>query len=428
MRGCCVPTAPLGCRGVLLLLLIGPTSARANADPPASSSSSVETVTVTWPDILRLLQRHPRLVAGQFDVAAARGGVQVAAAIPNPVLDAEIDRGMARTGAATRLEWGLTLTIPLGWLARRGANVDVAEAEVDVAVAESKTLRRELLLQLRTMFWGLVYDQARVAVLAALEAQTLELVRAVQRRVEKGEVRPVEATRVEIELERNRGELEAAQTAVSFRRAELSIWLGIPPTQALVAMAELEALPSVLDRDSALSQARTLSPVLAAARAKVRALEAAVRSETRARVPAFDVKGFAATELDRRAYGFGLVMDLPVWNWNAGGIAQAEALLAAGEKTAEAARWEFEMAVLDAQHACHASVVTATRLKDNVMPRSEMAAATLEKTYRIGEASLLDVLDARRTLADSHRLYLSALAQAQLDCSRLDALAQEEIP
>jgi hypothetical protein len=36
------------------------------------------------------------------------------------------------------------------------------------------------------------------------------------------------------------------------------------------------------------------------------------------------------------------------------------------------------------------------------------------------------VIDARRTLLDSCSLYLSALAQAQIDCSRLGALVGQE--
>jgi len=103
-------------------------------------------------------------------------------------------------------------------------------------------------------------------------------------------------------------------------------------------------------------------------------------------------------ELDRRAYGVGLEVDLPLWNWNSGRIARAEALLAAGRKRAEATRREVEATVLEVQAACQASVLTATRLKDNVVPRSESAARTMDRTYQLGEASLLEVIDARRTL------------------------------
>ena len=50
----------------------------------------------------------------------------------------------------------------------------------------------------------------------------------------------------------------------------------------------------------------------------------------------------------------------------------------------------------------------------------------MEKSYELGEANLLEVIDARRTLLDSRRLYLSAIAEAQIDCSRLDSLVGEE--
>ena len=80
------------------------------------------------------------------------------------------------------------------------AAAEAAGAEVDVALAESLASRREVLLQLRTLFWGLAYEQARVGVLETLVAQTTKLAQTVQRRVETGEVRPVEAPLVEIEL------------------------------------------------------------------------------------------------------------------------------------------------------------------------------------------------------------------------------------
>jgi cobalt-zinc-cadmium efflux system outer membrane protein len=48
--------------------------------------------------------------------------------------------------------------------------------------------------------------------------------------------------------------------------------------------------------------------------------------------------------------------------------------------------------------------------------------------YLLGEASLLEVIDARRTLLDARRSYLGTIAQAQIDCSRLRALVGKELP
>ncbi|MEP0841205.1 MAG: TolC family protein [Phycisphaerae bacterium] len=395
--------------------------------PPAEiADGSSATVNLTWPDVVRLVDQHPRLSAGKFQVDAARGGVDAAGAVPNPTLEGNVGQGVARTGGASRVEWGLAVTIPLGWIAQRGSRISAAEAEVDVALAETKALRRDVLLQLRTLFWNLAYEQARVASLEALEAQTLALVETVRKRVEKGEVRPVEATRVEIELEKVTSELEAARVSLKARRAELALWLGVPAGQTLVLTADLDSLPVALDRDAALSKARIAHPSLAVARARTRFFEAELDTEKLARVPAFGLTGFTSYELDRRAYGVGLTVDLPLWNWNSGRIAQAEARLAASRKHAEATGLELQASVVDAQAACQASVATATRFRNNVVPRSETAASTMEKTYQLGEASLLEVIDARRTLLDSRRLYLSALAQAQIDCSRLGALVGEE--
>jgi cobalt-zinc-cadmium efflux system outer membrane protein len=236
----------------------------------------------------------------------------------------------------------------------------------------------------------------------------------------------VEATRVEIEFEKVASELEAARITLSARQAELAVWLGVPSGRTLAAAADLNALPFAADRDSALAKARTTHPALAVARARTRSLEAEVDIERRARVPSFSLTGFAAFELDQRGYGAGVAVSLPLWSWNTGRIAQAEASLAAGEKQAEAAAQEIEAAVIDVQAACSASVATATRFRNNVVPRSESAASMTEKTYQLGEVSLLEVIDARRTLLDAHRLYLSALLQAQIDCSRLGALVGEE--
>jgi outer membrane protein TolC len=61
-----------------------------------------------------------------------------------------------------------------------------------------------------------------------------------------------------------------------------------------------------------------------------------------------------------------------------------------------------------------------------VIPRSEAAASTMERTYRLGDASLLEVIEARRTLLESRSSFLDALVQAHVECSRLGALVGEE--
>jgi outer membrane protein TolC len=237
-----------------------------------SASASPEVLELTWPDVVRLAEAQPRLAADQLHVAAARWGIDAAGAVPNPTFEADLGRGRARIGDESRTESELALSIPLGWIAERGPKLEAAGAEVDAALAESLASRREVLLQLRALFWGLAYEQARVGVLETLEAQTTKLAQTVRRRVETGEVRPVEAPLVEIELEKVAAELETARTLLLARQTALARWLAVPPDRTLVAKADLAALPDVLDRETALARARSADPALRIASARSRLL------------------------------------------------------------------------------------------------------------------------------------------------------------
>jgi len=413
---------------VVLLLSTGAASVASGQPPPRTPGTSPAVVTVTWTDIVRLVDQHPRLAAGQSMVAAARGGVRAAGAAPNPTLEASIGHGRAREGGASRVEWGLALSIPLGWLAQRRSRIDTAEAEIDAVKAEAQAIRREVLLQLGVLYWNLAYDQARVDALATLEEQVATLARAVSLRVRKGEARPIELPRVEVEREKVGGELETARISLEARQAQLAVWLGVPAGRRITAAADLSASPAPPDLETVWAWTRKRHPLLAAARARVRGLAAELQTEKLARVPPVAITGFTNHELDRRVYGAGLSVELPLWNWSSGKIAQARARLAAGEKQLETASLELEAGVVEAEAACRSGTRLAARFKNAVLPPSERAAATVERMYLLGEASLLEVIDARRTLLDARRSYLGSIAQAQIDCSRLRALVGKELP
>lgn len=416
---------------LLLALSAAPAAARpgqpSSTPPnPTNRPSATQVVKVTWADLVRLVDRHPRLGAARFQIDAARAGVTAAGAVPNPSLEATVGLGRDRSGVTSRFEWGLALSIPLGWIAQRRSKMASAEAEIDIAVAEHRALRRDVLLQLGALFWNLASEQARVSSLEELETQISAVVSLVQKQVEKGDIRPVQATRIEIELGRVTIEVEAARRSLASRRAQLALWLGMPRDRTPLAVAELSTAPAAMSLDVALAKLRVRHPALAVARAKLRALEADVVTEKRARVPAFSFTLFTSHDLDQRAYGAGLSMELPLWNWNSGRIAQARAKVAASRRQAQTVALELESTVIEVQAACRASVLTATRLGTQVVPRAEIAAAAMTRAYQLGDASLLDVIDARRTLLETRRLVLGARAQAQIDCSRLGALVGEE--
>ncbi|MDO9172404.1 MAG: TolC family protein [bacterium] len=399
-----------------------------------AETAMIETavIEITWSGIADLVDEHPLLAAGEQGILAARGAVDAAGARPNPTLEAALGRVRERPGEPFGRQWDLSLTLPLDWLSRRSPRLDVARADLDAAAAEHETIRRDVLLELRTQFWNLVHDQRQVVVVEELARETANLASAVGRRVEAGEVRPVEGTQAEIERELVDGELAAARTALASRQAQLALWLGAPPGATIVAVADLEALSEPPDPGAGsggdISGNIAGQPALRLEAARVRALAAELSAERRERLPAFSLMAYTSRELDQRARGGGIAVDLPLWDWNSGGIARAQAQLAAGLSREEARRRAFAAEIVAAVAACRTSFETASRLAAGVVPRSASAAAVIEKTYLSGETGLLEVIDARRTLLASHRRLLDALAQAQIDHCRLRALIGEELP
>ena len=402
-----------------------------NAQVPGTSVDDQRSATefrIIWADVVKLVDAHPTVAMGKKQVAAAQAGVDAAGAVPNPSIEGTAGYGQARDSSASRVEWGLSLSIPFDWIAKRGARVDAAGAEARATEAESAALRRDVLLQLRLLFWNLVHEQERVVALTALSRETSALANTVKQRVEKGESRPVEATRFGIEAEKIAGELSMAQSALKTRQAQLGLWLGVTGGKQLTAVADLTKLPQPFSAEIARAKVRGTHPAIRAAEAKVQALSNGVSLERRARIPTFSLQAFTDHELDRTAYGVGLAVDFPLWNWNTGNIRKAEALLAAGRSRLDSQRLALEASVIEAQAACQSGVALAERYRDKIQPNATSAAQTIERTYQLGEATLLEVLDARRTLLETRTQTLSTLAQAQAECSRLAVLAGEELP
>jgi len=423
--------ARVGGVGWALALALAPATAAAQAtnEPAASAAPALNAgseVRVTWPAIIAAVDRHPSIAAARYERTAARAGVDAAGAAPNPNLSVTTGYGLARDGSESRVEWGAELSVPFGWLAQHRPQMDAAQAHADAVGAATRALRRELLVELHGLFYGLVYAQERVIALEQLGEQTTALATTVRRRVDAGQSRPVEAVRVEVEEERVRAELAVARLEVASYQHRLALWLGLPPGQSPKAAADLSALPRPPRAEVVRDRVRRRHPAVAAATAQVHALAADVSAERRARVPDFALGVFANSELDRSAYGATLSVDLPIWNYNAGNIKRAESKWAAGRQRLEAQRLAVESAAVELQASCEASVTLAARYRDRMRPRAAEATRSIERSYEIGESSLLEVLDARRLALDTRTEFLRALARAQTDCSRLAVLLGEK--
>lgn len=401
--------------------------ARAGEQGVTGPAPSTEPLVISWPDLVSRVERQPEVAASNHRIAAARASVDAAGAVPNPSLQAIAAYGRARDTDASRVEWGVGLTFPLGWTGTRRAGQAAARGEQQVREAEAATLRRHILEELSALFWQLVYQQLRVSALRELDLENRRLAATVGLRVEKGDVRPVEGIRMTVEVEKIAGELEMAESTLVALQQRLGLRLGLPSGRPVLAEADLSRLPEPPPLEGVMACVRRDHPVVAEAQATARSLENDVGVERKKRSPTMAVELFTDQELDRMAYGAGLDVELPLWSRRQGEIRRAEALASAGKMASEAEVLRLEDETVAVHQACRAGVILARRYASRVLPPAETAAETIRRTYELGEVSLIEVIDARRTLLEIRQEHDEAVARAHAECRRLALLMGEEV-
>jgi cobalt-zinc-cadmium efflux system outer membrane protein len=366
------------------------------------------------------LDSNPRFREAALRASAARAGVDAVGQIPNPRLEVTAGEGRTADGSLRKTEWALGITVPLEWLGTRDARTDSARAAASEAEEEGALVRQELLLRLRRLFVLVAHDDRLVDSLSASSRQADDLARLVRLRVERGEARPPELPRVEVEAERARLALGQAQARAMVHRDQLSVWIGRPVDQVAIDLAQVPDPPTLADvrERVALDQ-----PRVRAARDRIASAAAEVRAERSQRIPAMSLSGYALSEVDRSAVGGGLGVEFPVWNWNSGKIAQAEAIQAAEESRLLVATYDARASLVESWAMCTQGRLASRRLREEVVPRAEVAASKMERSYQLGESPLFETLDSRRSLLEVRRELLAAELDQQLECGTLTILA-----
>ena len=404
---------PRGRRCLLLTLLTVPAlAAAAEADAP-----------LRWREVAAAIAGAPVVREANARVEGAAGAVSVAGAVPNPVVTVTGADAEARYGPDRRREWGVSVELPLEFVATRSARIAAAEASERAATVEARGARAEALRAARRGFVALAHGQAQVAAQLQLEEQAAQLAGLVRRRAERGEARPTEVPRVEIELERLRFTIARTRAGVEALRQRLSTTLGVRVPAVETDLERTLDLPQLAEVEARVAA----GPAVEAARARVAAASHDLTAERRERVPKLAVGAGHVEELDRRATSLTATVSVPLWNWNGGKIRQAEAGVAAERARLDAATRDSSASVSDAWHACAAGQAGATRFREQVLPRAEGAARTMGRAFELGEAGLLEVIDARRVLLDSRREYLDLLLDMQNACGDLAAIAGLEL-
>ncbi len=371
--------------------------------------------TLTLEDALARAQSYdPRIKGATFDLRASEAAVEQAGAAKNPELSITGENllGNGAYQGAARLETTIEVSQTLNTSGSASARRQLAETHRSVAGLGIEVARLEVVEETRRAFVEVLAAQRLLAVSEQALAEAKELQGLVERRQRSGAAgSPAEgvtvgldAERADLRLEQARAELQVALRRLGMRWGEVS------PSFAGVAgeltvpkeLATFEALVARLGGNISSAQA---SAAAASLRAEVAVEEAAGGTDLTVSV---GLRHFR--EEGKVAAVVGASIPLPVFDRNAAGARAASERAQRAGSAVEAGK----LAAMDGLSRAHGRLVAlrgeAERLASRLLPEARKASSILEKAFRQGASSYLELSAARRVVLE--------LAAREVDVAR----------
>jgi len=380
------------------------------------------------PPLVTLEQATQEAITKNLDLAAERVNISVAEARqitaalrPNPVLTVS-----GQTLNVFRNEYSgnsplgpnamnIHTDFPYERAHKREQRVELAREQKSLAELGVQEVMRQVIFQVQTAFVDV--QQAKINLALAQEnlAALQGVVTVNEARLNTGDLAQVELDRSRVEFLKYRTAVQQAQLQLDQVKTQLQLLMGrtvrspgfdvagdlrrdvVPDTQEQIAQRALADRPDYLagQRSQAVSQA-----------------------DLRLQVANGKVDYLFGTEFTRQsAFGFGgnsmgfsFSMPLPIFNKNQGEIARAEREITLAGARRNALEASINMEVERAYRQYSVSRQLLGDVETDILSKARSVRDITEYSYRRGEASLVEFLDAQRAFNDAMQTFNDARA------------------
>ena len=380
--------------------------------------------------VAEAIDHNLSLLAERYNVTVAAAAVVTAGLRPNPVITVNgmaPSRDLVETGIA--VDEGVVRT---DYVVERGGKRErrVEQAKLALSVAELQLLdtTRKLVLDVKTAFADVQLAKLNLALARENLAALNGVVSINVERVRTGDLPKVELSRSRLAALQFENDVEQQSTKLLVARSRLSLLIGRGASAgALDVIGDLRRDSDVLDRSTLLSRALDKRPDLRAARSDQARSVAELRLQLANGTIDYTISGeyhrISGGGLRGNDYGVFFSAPLPVFNRNQGEIARAQVQ----QQQFDAKTKALEAGIrtdLDAAFTEYSSARRVVeRIENEMLKQARDVRATMEYSYRRGEASLIEFLDAVRTFNDTTRSYNEARADYARSLYSLDAIS-----
>jgi outer membrane protein, heavy metal efflux system len=377
--------------------------------PPAQPSNSAFTLA----GLEQLaLERNPTLVQATAQIGVSRGKAIEAGLYPNPTVGYVADQIGAR-GTAGEMQ-GLFVQQEIvrgGKLALSRAKYQQEEAQ---AQTQAEAQRYRVHSSVRKAFYVVLTTQRQIEVRREMVTNADDALTTTRGLVNVGQANSPDLLQAEVQVDRARAELRAAERKYRCHWQELMAYVGVPEMAPSPLAGVLEVTDQdVLDAEAVLTELLQSSPQLQAAWQEVARDRIALQREQVEPIPNLQFRAETGYnfETNNTVAGATVGLRLPIFDRNQGSIIQARHELVRAE--AEIVRIELMLRQKfgDAYGDYAAALERARAFEKSMLPKSRAAYESYLEAFRNRRAAWPQVLVAQRDYFQLSDEYLATLLE-----------------
>lgn len=365
----------------------------------------------------RVLASNMDLLIQRHNVTIAEAAVVASRVFQDPELEVILPQFASENYSAFPRNAGLELEIPIELFGKRRARISLATTEHQTAQMELDDHLRLLRAQSAEIFiQGIAYQHVLERMMLTKE-QLDQLIEINEILLEKGEAGRVDVLQTRLEAKNFQAEMYDLRAEYVAFIHEVAILTGMNPKDSIVFEGSLEmSLPQV-SYEQLLKNALARRPDIKAAENQVKAGEYELKLARRERLPDLSlIAGYHNEEAISPVPGMnvayaGVIIPLQFSGINAGEQRMAQAELDIRQTELNLARLEAEASVNKAWEKYRLSAQKNQLFTEEILSGAEQVRDAIVYSYQRGEVSLLEVLDAQRTINEVYMNYYETKAQ-----------------
>lgn len=384
-------------------------------------------------------EHNPQWAASRHEVDAAAQRAQSAAALPDPVLRAELmditNQGTNKSTSLWPSQVGstrYTLMQSVPWYGKRDLKREAAEAGAEQARGQSAATWAELAAQIKSAYAQYYYVAGSRKITGDLFDLVTQMEKVAQARYANGLAAQQDVVRAQVEQTAIKTGLVALDNSKRQIEARLNALLSRPATLPLAAPQRLRSIPAtatLADHAVLEDRLRAHNPELFMEEAGVRASERGRDLAYRNRYPDL-VLGISPTQSGNAVREWGVMVELNIPLQQEARRAQeyeSEAMLAAARARREATANRILSALAENLSGLEAAQRMESLGSGALLPQAHATFESALIGYRNGKVDFATLLDAARQTLNARLEVLKAQTDAQMSLAEVERLLGEDL-